>query len=92
MAASEGPLQMAGSHAVPARPSKIGNAFEQGQSVRLDRRSCRAAVSRQLGTLSLSLRSLVDSQSEIAEGADAFDRSGPMNTVRFGVSTLSLSH
>src|SRR5271169_932977 len=49
-------------------------------------------VSRQLGTLSLALRSLVDSQSSIVEGGDDDDRRGPMNTVRYGVSTLSLSH
>jgi pilus assembly protein CpaB len=50
-------------------------------------------LSRQLGTLSLVLRSLVDSQSPDAEGGeDVYDRRGPMNTVRYGVSTLSLSH
>jgi pilus assembly protein CpaB len=50
-------------------------------------------LSRQLGSLSLSLRSLVDSQSSTAEsGEDVYDRRGPMNTVRYGVSTLSLSH
>jgi pilus assembly protein CpaB len=51
------------------------------------------ALSRQLGTLSLALRSLVDSQSSTVEGGDDNnDRGGPMNTVRYGVSTLSLSH
>jgi pilus assembly protein CpaB len=50
-------------------------------------------LSRQLGSLSLVLRSLVDSQSLDAEsGEDVYDRRGPMNTVRYGVSTLSLSH
>src|ERR1700730_10704423 len=50
-------------------------------------------VSRQLGTLSLALRSLLDSQSSIVEGGgDDSDRRGPLNTVRYGVSTLSLSH
>jgi pilus assembly protein CpaB len=50
-------------------------------------------MSRQLGSLSLVLRSLVDSQSPSAEsGEDLYDRRGPMNTVRYGVSTLSLSH
>ena len=47
---------------------------------------------RQLGTLSLALRSLVDSPSSSAEGGDDNDRGGPMNTVRYGVSTLSLTH
>jgi pilus assembly protein CpaB len=50
------------------------------------------ALSRQLGTLSLALRSLVDSPSSSAEGGDDNDRGGPMNTVRYGVSTLSLTH
>jgi pilus assembly protein CpaB len=49
-------------------------------------------MSRQLGTLSLSLRSLVDSQSSTVEGGDDNEQRGPMNTVRFGVSTLSLTH
>jgi pilus assembly protein CpaB len=49
--------------------------------------------SRQLGTLSLSLRSLIDSQSSTPEGGDDSDRrQGPINTVRFGVSTLSTAH
>jgi pilus assembly protein CpaB len=46
------------------------------------------ARSRQLGQLSLALRSLVDSQSS----GDDNDRRGPVNIVRYGVSTLSLSH
>jgi pilus assembly protein CpaB len=50
------------------------------------------ALSRQLGTLSLALRSLVDSQSSTVEGGSDDDRRGPLNTVRYGVSTLSLSH
>jgi pilus assembly protein CpaB len=50
------------------------------------------ALSRQLGSLSLALRALVDSQSPTTEGGDVYDRRGPMNTVRYGVSTLSLSH
>ena len=35
---------------------------------------------------------LVDSQSLTAEGGDDNDRGGPMNTVRYGVSTLSITH
>jgi pilus assembly protein CpaB len=46
---------------------------------------------RQLGTLSLALRALIDSQSSTPEGGES-DRSGPINTVRFGVSTLSTAH
>jgi hypothetical protein len=38
------------------------------------------------------LRSLIDSQSSTVEGGDDNDQRGPMNTVRYGVSTLSLSH
>jgi pilus assembly protein CpaB len=44
------------------------------------------ALSKQLGTLSLSLRSLLDTQGA-AEGGEDRDR-GTINTVRFGVSTL----
>ena len=50
------------------------------------------AQSRQMGTLSLSLRSLVDSQSSLPEGGDSDHALGPINTVRFGVSTLSTAH
>ena len=49
---------------------------------------------RQMGTLSLSLRALVDSQSSTPEGGDTDSerQRGPINTVRFGVSTLSTAH
>jgi pilus assembly protein CpaB len=48
------------------------------------------ALSRQLGTLSLTLRSLLDSQSPKPEGGDAQETSrGTINTVRYGVSTQS---
>jgi len=51
------------------------------------------AQARQMGTVSLSQRSLIDSQSSTPEGGDSdADRSGPINTVRFGVSTLSTAH
>jgi pilus assembly protein CpaB len=51
------------------------------------------ALSHQLGTLSLTLRSLLDSQGT-AEGGDdeTKDRSGQINTVRFGVSTQGTVH
>jgi pilus assembly protein CpaB len=50
------------------------------------------ALSKQLGNISLTLRSLLDSQGE-AEGGDSDrDRKGTINTVRFGVSTLGSSH
>ncbi len=47
------------------------------------------AMSRQLGTLSLSLRSLVNSQSSKPEGGQASDHAPSMHTVRFGVSTMT---
>jgi pilus assembly protein CpaB len=47
------------------------------------------AMSRQLGTLSLALRSLVDSQSSAPEGGEANGHSASMQTVRFGVSTMT---
>jgi pilus assembly protein CpaB len=47
------------------------------------------AMSRQLGTLSLALRSLVDSQSSTPEGGQASDHAPSMQTVRFGVSSIS---
>src|ERR1700688_1505904 len=50
------------------------------------------AMSGPRGTQSLNLRSLVASQASTVERADGDDRSGPMNTVRYGVSALSLSH
>jgi pilus assembly protein CpaB len=49
------------------------------------------ALSRQLGTLSLALRSLVDSKSgapeQVAEDRD--NRRGSINTVRYGVTTVT---
>lgn len=46
------------------------------------------ALSHQLGTLSLSLRSLVDSQSPIPlGGVEHQDKTDSINTVRYGVST-----
>ena len=48
------------------------------------------ALSRQLGTLSLTLRSILDSQSPTPETAKADDdRKVSVNTVRYGVSTQS---
>ncbi|HVU43532.1 MAG TPA: Flp pilus assembly protein CpaB [Xanthobacteraceae bacterium] len=47
------------------------------------------AMSRQLGTLSLALRSLVDSQSSTPEGGTASDHGSSVQTIRFGVSTIS---
>jgi len=49
------------------------------------------ALSRQLGTLSLALRSLLDSQSSSPEGGDEHKEEArtSINTVRYGVSTLT---
>ena len=49
----------------------------------------RLALSRQLGSISLTLRSLLDSQSPTPESAEETDdkRGMGINTVRFGVST-----
>jgi pilus assembly protein CpaB len=48
------------------------------------------ALSRQLGTLSLALRSLVDSDKDKPESSDEGGRRGSINMVRFGVSTSTL--
>lgn len=47
------------------------------------------ANAHQLGTLSLALRSLVDSQSTLPEGGGEHKDEAQINTVRFGVSTLT---
>ena len=48
------------------------------------------ALSHDLGTLSLSLRSLADSQSSIPEGGDEHkENANAINTVRFGVTTMT---
>jgi pilus assembly protein CpaB len=44
-------------------------------------------LSHQLGTLSLTLRSILDSQSSSPGGGEEKNQRGPINTVRFGVST-----
>jgi pilus assembly protein CpaB len=48
-------------------------------------------LSKQMGTISLTLRSLLDASSGPAEGGDN-TKEGPINTVRFGVSTLGTGH
>ncbi len=49
------------------------------------------ALSHQLGTLSLTLRSILDSQGSTEGGEDNGDQHGNINTVRFGVSTIGTS-
>jgi pilus assembly protein CpaB len=48
-------------------------------------------LAKQTGTISLTLRSLLDANSSSAEGAEN-TKEGPINTVRFGVSTLGTDH
>jgi pilus assembly protein CpaB len=50
------------------------------------------ALSRQLGTLSLTLRSILDSQSSTPEGGDEDKSARGINTVRYGVSTQTTTH
>jgi len=51
------------------------------------------ALSHQLGTLSLTLRSLLDSQSPTPENGGEQETNGPgINTVRYGVSTQTTTH
>jgi pilus assembly protein CpaB len=51
------------------------------------------ALSKQLGTISLTLRSILDSRSTLPEGGDDNkDKSSPINTVRFGVSSTGSTH
>ncbi len=64
-------------------------------TIELDPRQAETlALSHQLGTLSLTLRSLLDSQSPTPEGGENNDDSTAksVNTVRYGVSTQSATH
>jgi pilus assembly protein CpaB len=47
------------------------------------------ALSRQLGTLSLALRSIVDFSNKPEAATDDSGRQGGVNVVRFGVSTTA---
>ena len=83
--------------------SPPADVFERGVKVALGRTATleltqqqaeTLELSRQMGTLSLTLRSILDSGSGTAEGgeSDRKDRSGPINMVRFGISTLGPGH
>jgi pilus assembly protein CpaB len=52
------------------------------------------ALSRQIGTISLTLRSLLDSQSPTPESGEVHEENEArgINTVRYGVSTRSMAH
>jgi pilus assembly protein CpaB len=59
-------------------------------TIELDPRQAETlALARQTGTLSLTLRSLLDSQSPTPEGGEEEMHGGTVNTVRYGVSTQS---
>jgi len=49
------------------------------------------ALSRQLGSITLTLRSILDAQGA-ADGDEKGNERSPINTVRFGVSTLGTGH
>lgn len=69
-----------GQKVVVGRTATVELAPEQAETL---------AMARQQGTLSLSLRSLIDSQSSTPEGGEASDHAPSMQTVRFGVSTAA---
>jgi len=50
------------------------------------------ALARQIGTIALTLRSLLDSQSPTPEGGGGEKDARGINTVRYGVSTQSMAH
>jgi pilus assembly protein CpaB len=70
---------------------KNGQRVVVGKTATLEltqRQSEALALSRQLGSLSLALRSLVDANKPAPIADDSERRSG-INTVRFGVSTMT---
>jgi len=74
---------------------KVGTKTVLGKTATLELTEQQAetlALSHQLGTLSLTLRSILDSQAGSAEGGEDKNQRGPINTVRFGVSTLGTGH
>jgi pilus assembly protein CpaB len=71
---------------------KAGQKVVVGKTATLELTQAQAeslALSHQLGTLSLSLRSIVDSQSSTPEGAEDDNKRAGINTVRYGVSTMT---
>jgi pilus assembly protein CpaB len=72
---------------------KSGQKVVVGRTVTLELTPQQAetlALSHELGTLSLSLRSLADSQSSMPVGGDEHkEKANSVNTVRFGVSTMT---
>jgi pilus assembly protein CpaB len=71
---------------------KAGQKSEIGKTATLELTPDQAetlTLARQQGTMSLALRSLVDSQAENSDDDDSVKKRGPINTVRYGVSTVS---
>jgi pilus assembly protein CpaB len=72
---------------------KAGQKTDIGKTATLELTPDQAetlTLARQQGTMSLTLRSLVDSPAENSDGNDDADKKrGPINTVRYGVSTVS---
>jgi pilus assembly protein CpaB len=70
--------------------TKGGTKTELGKTATLELTEDQAetlALSHQLGTLSLTLRSILDSSEATEDDTDGKDRRGPINMVRFGVTT-----
>jgi pilus assembly protein CpaB len=71
---------------------KNGQRVVVGKTARLElgpRQAETLALSRQLGTLSLALRSLVDSDKDKPKTSDEGGRRGSVNIVRFGVTSTT---
>ncbi len=69
---------------------KNGQRVVVGKTATLElspRQSETLALSRQMGTLSLALRSLVDAGKKTADADDGSDKKSSINTVRYGVTT-----
>jgi pilus assembly protein CpaB len=75
-----------------ATDEKAGTKTVLGKTATLELTQQQAetlALSRQLGTVSLTLRSLLDSQDTVeGQDDDAKDHHAPISTVRYGVSTV----
>jgi pilus assembly protein CpaB len=70
--------------------TKSGTKTELGKTATLELTEDQAetlALSHLLGTLSLTLRSLLDTSEASEDDSDKKDRRGPINMVRFGVTT-----
>jgi pilus assembly protein CpaB len=70
--------------------TKGGSKTQLGKTATLELTEDQAetlALSRQLGTLSLTLRSILDTSETTEDDTDKKDRRGPINMVRFGVTT-----